>query len=225
MTATEGDHTGGWGSLDAAWTAAFDQAWEAVRTGNIGVGAAVTGPDGALVAVARNRVTDDQAPSGQVAGTGLAHAEINALAQLRFRAPRDLVLTTTLQPCLQCSAAIRMGPVASIRIAGADPIWDGCHDFTGLTPWLARRAPVPCVGPRADLVGLFGTLLARLGPGTIGSTAEALRDRGEGPLLDLVDEIQRDGRLHSLLPLEVPAVFAALRDDLSEVRRLAPHDS
>ena len=112
----------GWDALDEIWREAFRQAWEATVTGNIGVGAVVSDDTGRIVAASRNRVTDREAPIGELAGTTLAHAEMNALARLPFRAPRTLVLTTTLQPCLQCAAAIRMGPIARVRVAGADPL-------------------------------------------------------------------------------------------------------
>lgn len=82
-----------WEGLDDAWKAAFDQAWETFTTGNIGVGAVVTSPDGSIVAVGRNRVTDTTAPPGQVHGSSVAHAEINALCQLPFGQPKDLTLT------------------------------------------------------------------------------------------------------------------------------------
>jgi len=34
------------------------------------------------------------------------------------------VLTTTLEPCLQCAAAIRLGPIANVRFAGPDLFWE-----------------------------------------------------------------------------------------------------
>jgi tRNA(Arg) A34 adenosine deaminase TadA len=129
-----------WSSLDDSWQEAFRQAWEALRTGNIAVGACATLADGTLVHAARNRVADRDGPAGEVFGSSLAHAEVNVLARLGFRQPRKLVLTTTLEPCVQCSAAIRLGPVAVVRFAGADPLWDGCHDFSPLSRREAARA-------------------------------------------------------------------------------------
>ena len=60
----------------------------------------------------------------EIFGSALAHAEANVLARLPFRRRRDLVLTTTLQPCLQCAGAIRLGPIATVRFAGPDRYWD-----------------------------------------------------------------------------------------------------
>src|SRR5580692_1464068 len=47
-----------WDGLDEAWREAFRQAWEAVRTGNIGVGACASTLDGEIIHAARNRVND-----------------------------------------------------------------------------------------------------------------------------------------------------------------------
>jgi len=47
-----------WADLDAPWQEAFRQAWEALRTGNIAVGACASSPDGTIVHAARNRVFD-----------------------------------------------------------------------------------------------------------------------------------------------------------------------
>jgi tRNA(Arg) A34 adenosine deaminase TadA len=97
------------------------------------VGACASTPGGQIIYSARNRVNDAQGPLREIFGSALAHAETNVLARLPFRGRRDLVLTTTLQRCLQCAAAIRLGPVATVRFAGPDRYWDGCHDFGRLS--------------------------------------------------------------------------------------------
>lgn len=203
-----------WATLDDAWQEAFRQAWEAVRTGNIGVGAVATRPDGHILAAARNRVVDTNAPTGQVFGSSLAHAEMNVLAQLPFRHPREIEITTTLQPCLQCSAAIRMGPIAAVRMGGADPLWHGTHDFTALSPWVARRAAVPVDGPLRGRLGAFATLLARFGPGLIDQLVEPLRAHGEEPILDLRSQVESSGEIRDLLAGDVDLALDALWDRL-----------
>jgi tRNA(adenine34) deaminase len=111
-----------WCGLDDSWQEAFRQAWEALRTGNIAVGASAATPDGTTVYAARNRVLDLEGPVGEVFGSSLAHAETNVLARLSFRQPEKLVLTTTLEPCIQCAAAIRLAPVAIVRFAGGSAV-------------------------------------------------------------------------------------------------------
>jgi len=208
-----------WASLDSVWHTAFAQAWEAVTTDNIGVGAVISDQTGQIVVAARNRVSESVPPIGEVAGSSVAHAEINALARVPFRSPRDLVLTTTLQPCLQCAAAIRMGPIGSLRIAGEDPLWRGCDDFSGLNGRLAQRGPVPAEGPRRDEVGAFATLLARLGPGLIPRVEADLRRLGEGPIIDLAQRLEADGSWRRRLQGSVDELFVDVWADLVAVAR------
>jgi tRNA(adenine34) deaminase len=218
-----GDAEERWGALDDAWRQAFAMAWEAVGTGNIGVGAAVSDEHGTVLVRARNRVSESDGPAGQISGSSLAHAEINALAGLPFRSPRSLVLTTTLQPCLQCAAAIRMGPIALVRIAGEDPLWHGCDDFGSLNDWVGRRGPVPSEGPRGDEIGVFATLLARLGPGLVPHVEEELRRRGESPIIDLARTLEDDGSLKQLVECSVDQAFTYLWPTSSPPHQSAGH--
>jgi tRNA(adenine34) deaminase len=209
--------------LDESWKEAFRQAWEALRCGNIGVGAAVSSAEGVIVHAARNRVADSAGPPGEVYGSSLAHAEMNVLARLTFRQPRELVLTTTLQPCLQCCAAIRFGPVAMVRVAGADVLWEGCDDFRSMSAWAGRRPPVPVVGPRRDELGVFGTLISRFGLGLIPAVEEALREQGEGPIIELAMRLERSGELRSLMSQPVEVAFATLWPELQALATDAWH--
>ena len=139
---------------------------------------------------------------GEIFGSALAHAKTNVLARLPFRGRRDLVLTTTLQPCLQCAGAIRLGPVATVRFAGPDRYWDGCHDFGKLSAREANRTQPARIGPRRDELGTFATLISRfvhLPPGY----QEALRALGEGPVVDLVRELEGGGEVERLAAMDV----------------------
>jgi tRNA(Arg) A34 adenosine deaminase TadA len=191
-----------WAGLDEPWQEAFRQAWEALRTGNIAVGACASTRDGAIVRAARNRVNDSEGPAGEVFGSALAHAEINVLARLPFRRYRGLVLTTTLEPCLQCAGAIRLGPIGTVRFAGPDRYWDGCHDFGRLSAREAQRAQPARTGPRRDELGIFGTVISRLGNLTP-RFEEAVRLLGEGPVADLARELEDDRELERLATMEV----------------------
>jgi tRNA(Arg) A34 adenosine deaminase TadA len=210
-----------WAGLDEPWREAFRQAWEALRTGNIPVGACASTPDGQIVHAARNRVNDQEAPPGEVSGSALAHAEVNVLARLPFRGRRDLVLTTTLQPCLQCAAAIQFGPVATVRFAGPDRYWDGYHDFARLSPREARRAQPARIGPRRDELGLFATLIARL-PHLPPGYEEGLRALGEGPMADLVHEMNRAGEVERLAAMDVTDGLGYLLPRLRELATILP---
>ena len=199
-----------WAGLDEPWREAFRQAWEALRTGNVAVGACASAADGEIVRASRNRLNDDDGPHGEIFGSALAHAETNVLAGLAYGRRGDLVLTTTLEPCLQCAAAIRLGPIATVRFAGPDRYWAGCHDFGKLSPREAQRGQPARIGPRRDELGAFATLISRFGPKLTAGFERICRAMGEGPLFDLVHELTDGGELDHLAALEVDAALAYL---------------
>ena len=192
-----------WTALDEPWREAFRQAWAALRSGTIAVGACASTSDGTIVRSARNRVFDSGGPHGEIFGSSLAHAEMNVLARLEFRRHSNLVLTTTLEPCLQCAAAIRLGPIATVRFAGRDIYWDGCHDFAKLSPREAGRAQPTRIGPWPGELGTFGNLISRFGPGRSTRFEAKLRAIGEGPLIGLVHELESTGEKDRLADMEV----------------------
>lgn len=96
---------------------ALAAAAEAAAAGEVPVGAVVTDPHGAVVAIARNRVEQDCDAS--------AHAEILALreAGARLGSPRlsDCDLWVTLEPCSMCATAASLFRVRRIFFAAYDP--------------------------------------------------------------------------------------------------------
>ena len=52
-------------------------------------------------------------------------------------------------------------PVATVRFAGPDRYWDGCHDFGRLSAREARRTQPARIAPRRDELGTFATLISR----------------------------------------------------------------
>ena len=159
-------------------------------------------------------MNDQDGPHGEIFGSSLAHAEMNVLARLEFRRYRNLVLTTTLQPCLQCAGAIRLARIGTVRIAGHDAYWDGYHEFAKLSAREASRpGSVTRIGPRDDELGTFGLLISRFrlgNPRLVHGFDGALRELGEGPLLDLAYRLEDDGELERLLPMEVDQALAAV---------------
>lgn len=210
-----------WAGLDKSWQEAFRQAWEALRSGNIAVGACACTPDGEIVRSARNRVTDTEGPPGEIFGSSLAHAETNVLARLPFRRHRDLVLTTTLEPCLQCAGAIRLGPIGTVRFAGPDRYWDGCHDFGRLSAREAHRTQPARIGPRRDELGTFATLISRF-VHLPAAYEEALRALGEGPMVDLVHELEGGGEVERLAAMDVIEGLGYLWPRLQELTKVLP---
>jgi len=211
-----------WEDLDEPWREAFRQAWQALRSGNIAVGACASTRYGEIAGSARNRVNDSEGPPGEIFGSALAHAETNVLARLPFGSSRNLVLTTTLQPCLQCAGAIRLGPIATVRFAGPDRYWDGCHDFGRLSAREAQRAQPARIGPRRDELGTFATLIARFGPALTPGFEKALRTLGEGPMADVVHELEDGGEVERLAAMEVNEALGYLWPRLQELTELMP---
>jgi tRNA(Arg) A34 adenosine deaminase TadA len=211
-----------WASLDEPWQEAFRQAWEARRSGNIAVGACASTPDGEIVRSARNRVMDGEGPPGEIFGSALAHAETNVLARLPFRQHRGLVLTTTLEPCLQCAAAIRLGPIGTVRFAGPDLYWAGCHAFGKLSAREALRAQPARIGPRRDELGTFAALISRFGPTLTPGYERALRILGDGPMIDLVHELEDSGEAEHLVTMEVSEALGYLWPRLQELTEARP---
>jgi tRNA(Arg) A34 adenosine deaminase TadA len=128
-------------SIEVAWQAALQEGWAAFCAGNHPVGAVITSPDGAIVAAGRNRRHDREGPAGQLAGTSLAHAEVNACAQLRPGRYGASTLWATLQPCPLCSAAAMSIGCGEVRFLAADPMWDGAGRLPELNQAVAARWP------------------------------------------------------------------------------------
>jgi tRNA(Arg) A34 adenosine deaminase TadA len=99
--------------LHQAWEQALRLAWEAFRAQTTPVGAVLVDRAGAVVAAGRGRRYEAMAPPGQLAGTHIAHAEVNALAQLSAqRHWADTLLLTSLEPCVMCHGAAIQSAVA-----------------------------------------------------------------------------------------------------------------
>src|SRR5438552_1432449 len=94
-----------WAALSPPWRAAFDLAWESFQAGSPPVGAVVTDRSDRIIGWGRSRRHETVAPVGQLAGSRLAHAEVNALAALPVDHDPELRLYVTLEPCLLCVAA------------------------------------------------------------------------------------------------------------------------
>jgi tRNA(Arg) A34 adenosine deaminase TadA len=135
---------GGWDDLAPHWQAAFELMWEAYGAGALPVGAVVTDGAGAIVAGARNRIAEQH--GGAVAGTRLAHAEINALSQLPATTtyPHHTI-HSTLEPCLLCYGGVSMSRVGAIAYAAADPYAGACHFEIDIP--VVRNAPIAVSGP------------------------------------------------------------------------------
>lgn len=145
-----------WDELDEPWRVSLGLAWEAYLAGTIPVGSVVAAPDGTIVARGRNRIFE--APGIGLAGSRLAHAEVDALSQLPVtNRYRDHVLYSTLEPCLLCAAAALLATVGRIEYAAGDPFGGGCSGAIDTAHW---RRSAPTIAP--PLGGWPGQLSAAL---------------------------------------------------------------
>ena len=144
--------------LSAGWDAALRLAWSGLLAGTTPVGAVVVTAAGLVTATGRGRRYESAGPAGQLAGSHVAHAEVNALAQLT--ASRDYpgcVLLTTLEPCGMCHGAAVQSTVGGVFYAGRDP-YGGTASLRFTTPQ-ARRRPLAVEGPLPDARGALAEIL------------------------------------------------------------------
>jgi len=155
--------------LDPVWKRPFELAWESLRAGSFPVGAVIVNASGEVVAEGRNRIYERAGPAGQLAGTSLAHAEINALAQLPDGRYGDYLLRTTLAPCILCTSALRMARIGEVHFAATDRVWDGMQQLHQMLSknaaryWTVRRGT-----DRRDIASP-----RRCAPGTMASQSTA----------------------------------------------------
>jgi tRNA(Arg) A34 adenosine deaminase TadA len=144
-------------SLAPPWREVLQLGWDAYDAGTIPVGAVVVDEDGLVVARGRNRIFD--APSaGQLAGSRLAHAEMNALIGLDSgRHYFDWTLYSLLEPCHLCVGAAQAVRIGTVLYASPDA-WGGA---AGRLPDNQDYAwhPIVIEGPLDDGLARFGELL------------------------------------------------------------------
>jgi tRNA(Arg) A34 adenosine deaminase TadA len=144
-------------SLASPWREVFELTWEAYLAGSIPVGAVVADEYGKVVTRGRNRVFDD-GHEGQLAGTRLGHAEINALVGLPSRETFPaLTLYTALEPCHLCLAAATTARLGRLSYAASDP-YGGAVDKL-LPSEDMRLHPLAVAGPLEGEAGLLPELL------------------------------------------------------------------
>ena len=122
------------------------------------MGAVICDAEGTIIAEGRNRIGETTAPPGRLCNTGLAHAEIDALAQLRMGDWVDHVLYTSLEPCLLCRSAITMAHVGRVEYLAADSLCEGLDRLPDINGHASRRYPRlsgPSVGIEADFAAVL----------------------------------------------------------------------
>jgi len=130
------------------WLAtAVAEARAGLAEGGIPVGAALYGPDGALLGRGRNRRVQDGDPS--------VHAETAAFrAAGRQRSYRGTTMVTTLSPCWYCSGLVRQFGISRVVVGEATTFLGG-HD------WLAEHGVEIVLVDDAECVAMMRDFIAR----------------------------------------------------------------
>jgi tRNA(adenine34) deaminase len=136
-----------WQHLSAPWRGCLEEAWTAYCKGSLPIGAVITDAHGQLLARGRNRFYEQAAEGKLLCGNRLAHAEINALIQVNWKAvnPQACILYTTTEPCPLCVGAARMVRVGEVRYASRDGA-GGSADLFEANAFL-RRGKIKVSGP------------------------------------------------------------------------------
>ncbi len=186
--------------LTEPWVSALTLAWESMLAGTTPVGCVVLDGDKQVVTRGRGRRYALDGVQGQLSNSHLAHAELNALAQLGpTRRYEDHVVLTTLEPCVLCVGAAVMATVGRVEYAGADPYAGAAHLKLG-NAHTARLMPV-IVGPAEGTLGSLGALLhyafyVERSPG--GAVAAAYRES----MPSFVAEFEGEGFTQEVLRLK-----------------------
>jgi cytosine deaminase len=130
------------------WLAtALEEARAGLAEGGIPIGAALYGPDGALLGRGRNRRVQDGDPS--------MHAETAAFrAAGRQRSYRGTTMVTTLSPCWYCSGLVRQFGISRV-VVGEAVTFHGGHD------WLAGHGVEVVVLDDPECVAMMREFTAR----------------------------------------------------------------
>jgi len=141
------------------WLSALELAWEAFLAGTTPIGAVVTNADGAIVSEGRGRRLNKATVPGQLSNTRIAHAEVNALAQLPVEgAYRDHALWATVEPCCLCMGAAIQTGIGNVAFAQTDPYAGATTAMRVANPQFERRSPA-IAGPAGGVVGILSDLL------------------------------------------------------------------
>ena len=196
------------------WIVALDLAWEAMLAGTTPVGCVVINRDGQIVTRGRGRRYVRDSAHGQLSYSHLAHAELNALAQLPpTRRYEDLTVLTTLEPCVLCMGAAVMATVGRVEYAGADPYGGAAH-FQLKNAHTTRLMP-QIVGPDNGPLGTIGALIHYafyLERNPDGAVVDAYRQE----MPDFVREVDETGTTEQVLRLK------AEQRELSDLLALVP---
>jgi tRNA(Arg) A34 adenosine deaminase TadA len=111
-----------WHALPLGARSALEEQWRGVGDRALPCGAAVTDAQQRLVSVGRNRAYDARTGTSPLERTRIAHAELNALAQVGTDADwAPMTLWCTQHPCAMCAAAVAFTGIGHVVVIASDP--------------------------------------------------------------------------------------------------------
>ena len=122
------------------WVSCLELALEGIMAGSLGISAVITKQDGTIISRGRNQLFDAQASVNILKMNPVAHAEINALANLplKYQKNKSLRLYTTVEPCPMCLGAIVMSRIRHVRVGSRDN-WASVTDMLSMHPYLKKK--------------------------------------------------------------------------------------
>jgi tRNA(adenine34) deaminase len=147
--------------MDDVCRRVLELAWAGYQQDCVPIGAAITDPAGVIVAEARNRLRDETTQPGQLSNSRVAHAEVNALAQLPAAdsgGNAGYRLTSSVEPCCLCMGAVIVSGIGALSYLWADA-YAGATTCMTLGNPQARRRRVEIAGPGDEAAERLSGLL------------------------------------------------------------------
>jgi tRNA(Arg) A34 adenosine deaminase TadA len=148
--------------LHPALRRCLELAFATLCGGGLACGSVITDAAEVIVAEGRNRAYDPPGGEGVLQGNPLAHAELNALAEIPTA--YDLAgctLWSSQQPCSMCRGAIEFVGLGQVRFLAADPAFVGTAQAATGVP--LSQAAVPPEWPLVANVLFLHNIIVRRG--------------------------------------------------------------
>lgn len=129
-----------WNNLDKPWKEAISLAWESYKKGTIPIGCVIVNKEGEIVSKGKNQIFDTTSDN-PLAGTNMAHAEMNALLGLNEADHPEIksyILYTTMEPCPMCFGTAVMMSIRNIYFGARDG-FAGATDLNHKLDYIRRK--------------------------------------------------------------------------------------
>jgi tRNA(Arg) A34 adenosine deaminase TadA len=201
-----------WRQADAALVRCLELAHQSLLAGGLPVGAVIVARGGEKVSEGRNRAYDPAGGADRLQRTPIAHAEMNALADIATGTDLSgMMLWSSHRPCMMCAAACEFAGVGAVIFIAPDPSDDdGGEDPDGIeTEWVIA----------ANLLFLSG-VAAYAGPSSSMIVRAGQREPEITNLMRIVgDTTLRQPVLRDALSAAWPDIQAAARERRSRYGR------